>query len=262
MLIYMFSTLKESDKPVGFIKGGKFDGHTIFVHQKNSADKGTILYEEIDLKGKGNEGAIIKPIVNVKGDRDIIYIAGCSGSGKSHLASLYIQSYHKLFRHNKIYVVSCANYKDDPAFNSLKMKQIDIATLPINIHDEKYKNSLFLFDDIESYGNTEQQKNVYKLVEQIAQNGRKLGIYLIVTSHLINPNNKSYGRVIMNELHNLCIFPHGASKHQIKYALKQYMGLDAAKINRICNTDSRYVIVSKTYPNYVLEEKQAYMAND
>jgi hypothetical protein len=66
----------------------------------------------------------------------------------------------------------------------------------------------------------------------------------------------------MNELHDLVIFPRGSSKKSIIYVLDKYFAMDSKKIKEILNTDSRYVVVSKCYPNYIMEEKRCYSGND
>ncbi|MBY0541430.1 MAG: ATP-binding protein [Campylobacterales bacterium] len=242
-------------KPIAFIQGGKYDKEVIYVHD----DPDDSLFYEIDLT-EDDINAKIKPIHAVNG-RISGYFAGSAGSGKSTMMAEYIKSYKKLYPHRTVYIISRTDFKHDPAFKDLKMTQLNI-TKPIDFVKEGYQQCMFVFDDVSTFSDKEMQQNIFHLIKDLLEVARKNEISVLISNHLINPNEKSLGRVIMNELDLMCIFPRGASRHHIKYALHHYFGVSNQIINRILNSSSRYVIISKNYPNYVLEEQHAYPLHD
>lgn len=237
-------------KPIAFIEGGKHDKEVIYVHD----DKDDELYYEIDLTNQPDSK--IKPIHTITG-RLSAYFAGSAGSGKSSMMAEFIKSYKKLYPQRAVYIVSRTNYKQDPAFKDLKMIQLNI-TEPLDFVKEGFGKCMFVFDDVSTFTDKDMQSNIFSLIKDLLEVARKNEISVLVSNHLINPNEKNLGRVIMNELDLLIIFPRGASRHHICYALSTYFGVTKSIINRICNSDSRYAIISKTYPNYVLEDKHVY----
>ena len=250
----MFSIKKlENSKPIAFVSGGKFDTSILYVNDKPEEDN----YVEIDVSEGGKSDAKIKPIHDVNG-RQIVYVTGQSGSGKSSMIAEYIKSYQKLHPKNSVYMICRTNHKEDPAYNGIKnMDQIDMSE-PLDFVEEGLSDCLFVFDDVMTLHDKYEQKNIYDLIADIAEVGRKMNISMLISSHLILPNDVKIKRILMNELQQLCIFPRSASKHHMNYALKQYFGMDPKVIKRVTDTNSRHIIISKQYPNYVLEEQKAY----
>lgn len=198
------------------------------------------------------------PVPNID-TREVVYIAGPSGSGKSTLASKYIEIYKKLFPNNPVIIFSRKN--QDPVLDKLKPLRfiIDetIVTDPIDITKELNTGACVLFDDCNTFQDDKIKKAVAKLMHDILEIGRSLGIYCVVTSHLINPNERKDSRTIWNEAHTITIFPKSGNRHGMVYALKNYCGFDNKQINEILNLPSRWVLIGKNFPMYVLHEKGA-----
>lgn len=207
-----------------------------------------------------------EPMIDDSG-RAIYYVCGASGSGKSTLTRGLIQKFNLVFPNSQVYIFSRLN--SDPAFDDLEKKGI-ITRIPINedlihnkidVNEDIEKNSLVIFDDIDTVHDKKILSVLNNIKMQILEIGRHNNIYCIVTSHLINSADRNSTRTMMNEMHNLVIFPKGGgSAYQQRYALKNYLGLNTKQINKIMNTDdSRWVLISKNYPQYVLTEKSCYM---
>ena len=92
--------------------------------------------------------------------------------------------------------------------------------------------------------------------------GIKLNCNMIVTSHLVVPNEKKIARTVLNEMHSLTVFPEIGQCQQIKYALKTYFGMNNNQIDKILSTKSRWVRISKTYPQYVVHSGGAIYYNN
>lgn len=206
--------------------------------------------------------ANIIPLPNPE-TREVLYIAGPSGVGKSTLASKYIEHYKKLFPGNEIIIFS--RKPQDEVLDKLKPLRFiideSIVTEPIDVlnEDEFKKGCLVLFDDCNTFQNDKIKKAVSKLMSDILEVGRSSGIYCVITSHLINPNEQKDNRNIWNEAHSVVIFPKGGNRHSSVYALTKYLGFDKKTIDTILKLNSRWVLICKQYPNYVLHENGAFV---
>ena len=196
------------------------------------------------------------PIVDMM-NRFIEYIAGPSGSGKSTMAALLASRFKRVYPERPVIIFSRTEARNDPAFSHLKPAQVsideDLIENPIDITKEiSHEGCLLIFDDCTTIHNDKVKKEVEKLMADAMEVGRKLNCNMIITSHLVIPNEKKLARTLLNEMTVLTVFPKSGSSQQIKYTLKQYFGLDNKQIERIINLKSRWIRISKTYPQYVL----------
>jgi hypothetical protein len=242
-------------RPIAVIDNGKYKGEIIYIKD----DKGPNDYEgtkDINLKN-----STVNPMLDDKA-RSVMYIAGPSGSGKSTYAANLAKSYRKMHPKKDIYIFSRTDSRDDPAYKKLKPIQVtlddSLITDPIDI-SEIDGGSLIIFDDCNTVHDEDIKKEIEKLQADIMEVGRKMDISIIMTNHLVNPNEKKLGRTIMNEMHGGTFFPKSGSSYQIKYCLKQYMGLDNKQIDEIMKLPGRWVTILKHYPMCVLHEHGAYL---
>lgn len=241
------------------------DGKMIaLIHDK----KDRILYvNDADTNGYKtivlDERGYMEPLLDDRG-RSITYICGASGSGKSTVTRGLVINFNIMFPKSQVYLFSKVN--TDPAFDDLEKKKMiiripidqQLVTDPINVLEDIDEKSLVIFDDTDTITDKNILKAVNNIKMQILEIGRHRNIYCIVTSHLINTNDRAGTRTMMNEMHNLVIFPKGGgSVYQQRYCLKNYLGFNNKQINEILNTsDSRWVWISKNYPQYVLTQKR------
>jgi hypothetical protein len=262
------------------MQGGKSDGKVLsivsednccFNHSVKCSNKKQCCIEcsvlddrtgDIDRKevAISDDGCMI-PILNTR-ERSVEYIAGPSGSGKSTVAAKMIRVFHKLKPNSPIFVFSRAEYKDDPALKDIPMNQVKLDELKgftLDITKDIPHGSMVLFDDTNTIQDNSILKIVNSIMEDIMEVGRKLGLYIIITSHLIIPNNRKQARTILNECQYLTIFPKSGNAQQISYALKTYFGFGKKDIEKIMNTNSRWVRISKNYPQYIMSDKMCYI---
>lgn len=266
----------ERGRIIGRIKGGELNNKLVSIVEKeeeNCCDEHDeivclraeccskcglkeVIGKEIELKSKFE----IYP--NTK-ERGVYYIAGPSGSGKTSYAVEIIKKLKKMRPESDFYIFSRTNASDDPAFKGMKGDRIildeRIVTKPINIEEDIPKGSIILFDDCGTIQNDSIKKGVEKIMSDVMEVGRKMGLDVIITNHLVVPNEKKMARTIMNEMHALTVFPKSGSAQQISYVLKTYFGLNKKQIEKILSLKSRWVTITKTYPHVVMYEHGAFI---
>lgn len=208
--------------------------------------------DECYLKKIIDEECNCEIIPSVSPKRDVIYIAGRSGSGKSYRIAHYAKNYSRVNPENRIYVIS--RIKDDPAFEIFKHSRIEPDDIA-NISDEDefstedFKNSLIIFDDIGTLTG-KKLTSVTNLIDNILNCGRHYSTSIIVSSHLLTDYSKT--RNILNEATILTFFPQGCSRKSLNYTLESYLGLEKEKIKEILRVKSRHITIKKTFPTVFL----------
>lgn len=247
----------DDGKMVAMIKNKKKVKELVFIDSNNRKGIKKIKLHDDDK---------FVPVLDPE-NRSIVYICGASGSGKSTFARVLVDNFHTLFPDSPIYMFS--RLSSDPAFDDLEKKKIliripidnNIIESNIDVVNDIEEGSMVIFDDIDTISDKKIMNVLNNIKLQILEIGRHKKIYCIVTSHLINTNDRNGTRTMMNEMSNLVIFPKGGgSVYQQKYCLKNYLGLSNDQIANILETsDSRWVLISKNYPQYILTEKRIYM---
>jgi hypothetical protein len=190
--------------------------------------------------------------------REVLFIAGSSGAGKSYYASKYTEKWLKIFPQGECYLFSRKDkdpvFDKQPRIRRVKIND-DLIKVPVNVTTDFLPNSLVIFDDIDSL-----EKHYYEMISRmildILEVGRSYKIYCIVINHLLNPNNRKLGRVLHNESHYITIFNKDNIRAQ-RYFLNNYMGYDKDKTDQIINTkNTRAITIHRHYPNFIITDSK------
>lgn len=253
----MFTVDEDEDsQPVAVVVGGEFNGEWISVKKDN--DRNSILKAKTIQYIDVYDGEFQQlPSDEIR----ILYVSGPSGSGKSTYAANYIKLYKKLYPDAPFFLFS--RLENDEVLDKLKPKRIKIdqslLEKPIELEDF-IEGCIVLFDDCCSITDKKVQQELYKIQGQIMEIGRHMNIKCLITSHLVNGNDRNNTRTIMNEMQSLTIFPSSGSSAQIKYCLKTYFGFSPKQQNAIVEMDSRWVTVTKNYPQIVISQHEMVFA--
>ena len=213
----------------------------------------------IECDGEDEFTGPIQHTPNKKTERSILYITGQSGSGKSYYTKDYAQTYQKMYPKNEVYLISAV--QDVSTIDKIKkLRKIDIfkpVFLEVDVPLEEFKDSLVIFDDVDSISNKTLKKKVWQIMSDILTMGRHYNISAIITYHVATAGNET--KLILNESQSITIFPSASGGRTLRYLLDQYLGLDKKQIERIKKLDSRYCTIVKSYPKVVLHEKGAYI---
>ena len=215
-------------------------------HLANKFSFATDKHPRSKCLGKQLQGSF-KLLPNFKSWRDVIYISGPSGAGKTYWAKDFALSYKCLHPKNKVYALSNKPILHDSI--NIQMLPID---QPKNINN--YKNSLIIFDDIENISsNKTYQDECIKFLEECLNVGRSLYISCIVISHVIM--NYRLTRNIIMEARYIIIFPMSGLTYQYRNFLSKYVGLDKKQINDILKIKKRWVIIHKHCPISIITDE-------
>jgi len=212
-----------------------------------------------ELKLGENDGGF-QPIPNPEQERQILYITGASGSGKSYYTKQYCMEYRRIFPKNPIYLFS--SISEDSSIDEIKGLQ-RIKLTPDLLNDEitsaDFKDSLVIFDDTDCLTDKKMKLKVNGILNSILETGRHTNTYCIYTSHLPCAGNDT--KRILNEAHTITFFPHSLGGRSLKYLLESYLGLDKKQIQKIKSLKSRWVTCIKSYPQVIISEKEAYLVS-
>jgi len=186
--------------------------------------------------------------------RDVFYIAGQSGSGKSYIAKQIASYYHKLFPDRGVYLISKLN--EDATLDALKfLKRINIQSLIDDYPElDEFENSCLIMDDFDTLTG-EAEKTVKKLIDDIAIMGRHTNTTMLCLSHYLT--NYKATRLILNEATHIVVYPLSTSYHALHYLLKQYVGVDEEDLKRHRKLGSRWLMYKKGFPQYMISQKNA-----
>jgi hypothetical protein len=187
--------------------------------------------------------------------REVFYIAGASGSGKSYIAKGIAEYYKKLFPDREIYLVS--KLQQDDTLDKIKPKRISIDSLIEDYPElEEFENCLIIFDDYDTFVGPA-EKVVSKLIDDLATMGRHTHTTMLCLSHYLTQYKKT--RLILNEATHIVVYPQATSYHALKYLLKNYVGVEEEDIKDMRKWGSRWLCFRKNYPQCVIAERKAKM---
>lgn len=194
------------------------------------------------------------PTIDPLSFREIVYIYGASGCGKSVLCRSYVEEYKKEFPFNDVYLFSLKG--SDVTLTGLPIKRIENDINILNgIDIDTLKNTLVIFDDCDGYDDkniSDEQKEIYRIQDNIAQFGRDRRISCIVTTHLACKGKRT--KIILNECHKIISFPGRVAWKQFEYLMNNYGGLTKKECEDVWNVKSRWICINKCNPMYLLYE--------
>ena len=162
-----------------------------------------------------------------------------------------------MFKDDDIYLFSSITH--DKALDKHDPTRIILDNDLINdpIEPSELENSLVIFDDTDTIRERNMRKYLEVLRDWLLEQGRHFKIRMLITSHLLS--NYSSTRRILNEATGVVVFPKsGSGTYHIKNFLKTYCGFDKSQIKKFVNLPSRWVMVYRSYPQYVIYEKGCY----
>lgn len=137
----------------------------------------------------------------------------------------------------------------------IKDKKVDSFEIADKKFNEKYGNSLWLFDDYENI-NAQKLKKITFLRDHLLTTGRHIHANMIICNHLTNFVG---ARLILAETHAFVLFNKGTRRSK-DYFLNNYVGMDKQQIKRVHKElqKSRWVCIIPQ-KKYALYQKLIYL---
>jgi len=206
-----------------------------------------------------DDGLRFQLIPNPETERQILYITGSSGSGKSYFTKKYCREFARVFPQRPIILISSVD-KDESVDDIKNLKRLKIKTKEFLEEDfviDDFKDSLVIFDDCDCIPDKKIRTKVNAIFGMISETGRHTNTYCVYTSHLATAGNDT--KRILNESHSITFFPKSIGGRTLKYLCESYLGLDKKEIDYIKKIPSRSVTVMKTYPKTIVGDKDVFL---
>ncbi len=249
------NTKGDNGRLIAVIDGGKYDKRKIYLQSNIDGDEsiGHIIKE---FKIEKGDGGIIIPVIDTH-LRSILYIACPSGGGKSTFASNWIHNAQKYYPDDKIYLFS--PIEQDEVLDKLEPLRADMDNTDalVQLTKDDLADSFCVFDDCDSILDPILQKVIQRLQNVLLETGRHSNTKLVITSHLITDHVKT--RKVLNEATAIVLYPQCGDTHNIERYLHNYMGISKEITQRILALKSRWALISKSYPLYVLTPKEIFV---
>lgn len=229
-----------------------------------------LLYNEFMKDMKDTKEILLRDseleIVPYQGDknniqRDVIFLAACSGAGKTTFIINYCLLFNKLYPKSKIFLFSSKPITDEEGYKKVKyihQVNMDNEFLQDIIDNGNYLyftdktgQSLVLFDDYDAIPK-KQAELLDTILNSILQTGRSKRIYCVVSKHILNAGVKT--KIIWSESNKIVLFPNGLSRYSLVYAMKNYLGLDIKTIDKLLASRSRWVCIHTHLPKYYITQ--------
>jgi hypothetical protein len=189
--------------------------------------------------------------------REVWYIAGASGSGKSYIAKGLGEYYQKLFPDRKVYLFSKLT-EDAGTLDKMKPKalRVNIESIITDYPDlDEFKNCMVIFDDYDTFTGPA-EKVVHKLIDDLATMGRHTNTSMLCLSHYLTNYKKT--RLLLNEATHIVVYPMATSFHALNYLLKTHVGMTKDDI-RDLRKAGRWTVIYKHFPQYMVSSHAARM---
>jgi hypothetical protein len=191
--------------------------------------------------------------------RQIWYVAGISGSGKSYFARGIAENYKKLFPDREVYLISKLN--EDETLDRMttgKPKRISLQSLVDDFPAiEEFEKCLIIFDDYDTL-TAPYDKVVLKLIDDLAIMGRHTGTSMLCLSHYLTNYKKT--RLILGEAHFIVLYPMATSFKAMRYVCEHHCGLTKEEVTALKKM-GRWVCIHKVYPQYLISCQNARLLN-
>jgi hypothetical protein len=251
-----FLNLDKVGRPLATIKGGSLDKRQMSIFVDGDFTGVNKKYNAFQLPAEST----FELAPNPKTERQIIYITGASGSGKSYYSNKFMEKYKKLYPNNPIIIFSAIHDEDDSIKVEMNRIRIDESLVDDPIKVEELADTLCIFDDVDSISNKAIKTAVYATMNEILQTGRHFRTSMIVTNHLSTAGHLT--RIILNEAHMIVVFPKSGSSRGIKYLLGNYCGLCKGDLEQVFREKTRAFTIFRNYPMIAMTEKKIWLLSN
>lgn len=203
-----------------------------------------------------------------EGKRDVYYLTGGSGCGKSYQSARYAQNYRRMYPNNNIILISHQppTEKKDP----MSLEHLDCIFFDLRNHKvcennfvgpnkltiQELADSLVIFDDYENIRDKAVYKGVFNLILDILFTGRHYRCSTMLIRHTRTSQTET--TQILTETPWICLFPGGITAESIEYFSNRYCGISKKNMREILHychkNNERYMYCHCNYPIMVVTD--------
>jgi hypothetical protein len=215
-------------------------------------------YIDVRPKIELNENDFLQKLPLPLEEHEVMFVTGVPKCGKTY----FVNEYAKLFKYLfdlPVYRISRVDH--DETLKRDEKKYINIPITDELVNDpfklEDFSNSLVIFDDIESSEFPKATKKAYSLLDDMCKNGRHHRINVVFCNQECRMGIKT--KPILSTVTTLVIFPQNCSLFQTERLLKDHVGMSKVQINNALKINSRWLVISKASPQYIMHEHGIYL---
>lgn len=198
-----------------------------------------------------------------EGQRDVVYIAGSPGNGKTFQSCRFLKRYEQMWPDRKCYIFTADEMDETILVSGLKnteiisLESLDPSTgKPAFLNKEwDQKDFIFscvMFDDIDGLMNKEVYSKIRKLMMQCLLMGRHTGTTMVLTNHMLTDYQKT--RQWIQHSTWVMFFPQSSIGRNTEYFLRSYVGVtDDEALDTIMKM-GRWVAIKTHRPQVALSE--------
>jgi len=244
--------------------------------KKVMASKGTLIYHlshEGVCPKKSSITMDTKPSITLKPEEqlikiplpieehEIILITGPPKCGKTYWINEQVKMYHAMYDNFRVFLFT--RHEQDETLKNDMSNYIHIPITDDIIKDpfklEDFTNSLVIFDDIESSEFPKATAKAYALLDDLCKNGRHHRTAVMFCNQECRMGKKT--KPILSTVTSYVIFPKACERYQTHNLLKEHMGMFSAYIDKLLSMPTRWMILSRMHPQYVMYEGGVFMMN-
>lgn len=285
-----FSQAPSADS-IAIVKGGPWNNRIVDLVDDIEREDDEEVYKGIQCP----EGSSFMPMPNHKEEqRDVIYVTGASGTGKSTFASDYADLFVRMFKlggeEPKIVIVSPDDPEHDAVFRNASydwewISPEDILTKNITMEDmcdpefrntykvkdkknkeliDKLQPMLIIFDDTEALSNKKESTALHTFMKSILERARKRGIYALYVSH--RAANGPATKVILSEQTGIWFPLNGTGGANLSYMLNKHMNIPDELRKILCKNQKEFgrwaYIKTDGAPRYAITPVKMFIIDD
>lgn len=223
----------------------------------------TVLRERAGKEVSLSDGRMFRILPTAKeGKRDVLYLAGPPGQGKTYLSCQFLRLYERMWPTRKCFVFT--GDERDPTILAQNLQRTEIISVDLKDKDgipfflkkqwthESFYNCVVMFDDVDGMVNKQVVNALRDLMDKCLKMGRHTGTSVIITNHMLTEYQKT--RQWIQQANWVVFFPLSAIGRNIEYFIRDYLGIKNVESQEQLMRMGRWVAVKTDTPQLALSD--------
>lgn len=275
MLRFSRGAPADGETPVAVVRGGPWAGGVVTMGSPDFVEETPELEWFEGLAAP--DGSEFSPLpCTAPEQRDVVFISGPSGVGKStaaaDMASNFVEVFSRPGKQALVVIVCPDDPNRDRAFRDAGFKwtwvspeSLVATAAPLELFEGGDGDpGLVIFDDVEALQDKAQAAAVEALSKAVLERGRKRAIYAYYIAH--RPAAGKATKVILQE-QNACWFPtSGCGSGNLAYMMEKHLGIPAELKTALKKNQREFgrwaLVKTDAQPRYVITPKRTFTIDE